>query len=87
VVEGKCAVSTVNANDRKVTIEMAPVELELVENEAISVKVVDEVGAVSTGNRIRGVRNQVRPEHLSAQEQKEMLKICEGYNDVLSPRG
>jgi hypothetical protein len=45
---------------------MAPVEMELVEDEAIGVKLVDEVGIVSTLDRIREVRKQVGLRHESA---------------------
>jgi hypothetical protein len=37
-----------------------------VEDEAIVVKQLDEAGIVSTGDRIREVRKQVRLGHLSA---------------------
>lgn len=83
VDEGKCIVSVVNANGCEVTIEMAPVELELVEDEAIDVELIDEVGIVSTEGRIREMRKQFRLGHLAAREQRENLKISEVYNDVL----
>jgi hypothetical protein len=43
---------------------------------------LNEVRLVSPEYRVREVREQVRLEHLGARERKEILKICEGYNEV-----
>jgi hypothetical protein len=82
VADGKCVSSLGNANDNEVTVEIAPVELDVMDDDAIDVKLLNEVRLVSTEVRIREVRKQVRLEHLSVRERTEILKICEGYNDV-----
>jgi hypothetical protein len=76
VEEGKYRVSIINANNCEVTIEMAPMELDVVEDEAIDVELVDEVGIISTEDRIREVRKQFTLGNLSAREQRKIPKIC-----------
>jgi hypothetical protein len=82
VADGKCVCSVINVNNNEVAIRIAPVELEVMDDDAIDVKLLNDVRLVNTEDRIREVRKQVRLEHLSIRERSEILKICGSYNDV-----
>jgi hypothetical protein len=68
VDEGKCTASIVSVNDREVTTEVATVEIEVAEDEAIDVKLTDEVWIVSREYKVRELRKQVRLWCLSSRE-------------------
>jgi hypothetical protein len=75
VADGKCVCSVINVNNNEVAIRIAQVELEVIDDDAVDVKLMNEVRLVSTEGRIREVSKQVRLEHLSIREGSEILKM------------
>jgi hypothetical protein len=61
-----------------------PVEIRVVDEDAVDVKLMDEVRLVSAGCRIREVRNQVRIEHLNIWERNNNPTFVKATIFVLS---
>jgi hypothetical protein len=83
-VNGGCVTSIINTRDTDVTIDLPRVDLEglaLNESEgALTLTLTADSG--SSARRLSTLRNQLRLEHLNAEERTSIVAICEEYNDV-----